>query len=116
MSFTITADAFTDEAEAVALLERRGCAVTARDVTERSAGLHWHDFEALTAVVSGRITVTDADGVTCTCGPGQLLEAPSRTLHSEVVEAGRVVFGFPDGFPPRDQPIDRDPADHPARA
>ena len=116
MSFTITADAFTDEEDAVAKLEARGCAVVVRDVADGGADLHWHDFEAITAVLSGRITVTDTHGVTAACGPGQLLEAPARTLHTEVVEAGRVVFGFPDGFPARDQPIDRDPADHPDRA
>ena len=53
MSFTITADAFTDEEDAVAKLEARGCAVVVRDVADGGADLHWHDFEAITAVLEG---------------------------------------------------------------
>ncbi len=112
-TFTVVDSAFVTEADAVAALESRGCDVVVADVEANERGLHWHDFQAILAVVEGRLTVEDASGATFECGPGTLLQAPRAALHTERVEAGRIAFGFPDGRPDFSAGVNRDPAEHP---
>lgn len=113
MSFTVTNQVFGSEHEAVALMEARGLHALAADVEDGERGLHWHDFDAVIAVVSGGLTVVDVDGHELRCGPGALLEVTDRPLHTERTEAGRFVFGLPVPAGELERPINRDPVDHP---
>jgi hypothetical protein len=114
--FVVTPNLFPDEAAAVRYFEERGCTVVTADVDAAGRGLHWHDFEALTAVISGSLSGTDEHGQPFLAEAGSLLHAPAQALHTEATPGGRFVYGFPGGLPDRAQPINRDPADHPSRA
>ena len=113
MPFSVETNVFATEDEATALLEARGCAVIAADVEDVERGLHWHDFDAVIAVVEGSLMVEDAAGREYSCGPGSVLEATDRVLHTERTEAGRFVYGFPGGLPDFSAGINLDPSDHP---
>lgn len=113
MSLTLTATAFETEQQAVTRLEAMGCSVLAADVEAQQRGLHGPNFATVAAVVSGALTVSDELGEKFECGPGSLLDAPLGQLHTEMIEPGRLVFGFPAGMPDFASGIHLDPADHP---
>lgn len=115
MAFSVTVDAFSTEAEAVAAIEMAGMQAYPADVVASERGLHWHDFDALIGIVEGELYVVDEQGDVLTCGPGSLLEVTDRPLHTERTTAGRFVFGFTGSYDELERPINRDPATHPSR-
>lgn len=115
MPFNVIDDAFTTEAGAIDAIEARGMRAYPADVAENERGLHWHDFDAVIAIIEGDLEVVDDAGTHFHCGPGSLLEVTDRPLHTEKGTAGRFVFGFATDPSTLERPINRDPAEHPSR-
>lgn len=114
MPFQVTPSAFTTEAEAIAAIEAAGLHAYASDVQANRRDLHWHDFDALLAIVEGSLVATDESGEVFTCSAGSLLQVTGRPLHTEETTAGRFVFGFHVPYDQLEQPINRSPESHPS--
>ncbi len=82
------------EAEFHAHLARDGYAEAAIVEMEPSAQIaaHEHDFDASVYVLSGKISVTTADGQTTTCGPDDTFALTAGTSHTEEIGADGVRF------------------------
>ncbi|MEY4269852.1 MAG: hypothetical protein RLZZ58_1068 [Pseudomonadota bacterium] len=95
--YELTEGYFTSEAEAFAEIEAMGWHAYAQDrVMTNDEELHWHDFEAVTFVVSGMLRVADEQGVVIEAGPGTRAQTGAGYLHRELAGAPhRLVFGFP---------------------
>jgi redox-sensitive bicupin YhaK (pirin superfamily) len=111
-SIEITPGHFATEAEAAAEIEAMGWRTAALDrITTEDEELHWHDFEAVTFVVSGILRVADADGLITEYEPGTRIRTGAGVLHREVAGAAhRLVFGFainPNEFT---EPLNKPPA------
>lgn len=85
-------------------------------VTPEDEPLHWHEFDAVTWVISGTGAFADSDGKVTQTLPGCRVEAPAGWLHRNLAgPTQRVVVctNLPgDQWTP---PIDKDPADRPER-
>jgi hypothetical protein len=107
----ITENHFTTEAEALAEIKALGWNVLTRDiVTTEDEDLHWHDFEAITFIVSGVFRAADEHGAVLEFGPGTRFRTGARFLHRELAGgAYRVVQGFKIGPADITHPINKPP-------
>jgi hypothetical protein len=116
MPITVESNAFESEGEAVALIESRGYTAHPSDRETNEVGVHWHDFDAALAIVSGTFELTDVErDVHYVIERGTFFEVTERALHVEKHGPYRVVFGFKSSPFEFERPIDRDPEDHPDR-
>lgn len=95
-NFTLTPDAFADEAAAIALAESKGEHPLALDIKAVENEFHWHDFQTTVYIVSGELTVIARDtGETYSCGAGTMIRADEGGIvHREISDGYRAVFGF----------------------
>ena len=108
MDAIITNNHFTSEEEAVAEIRAMGFHPLTIDVPAVTIDFHFHDFDSVTYMLEGALTVTERDsGETCTLHPGDKAEAKAGVVHRESHDGFRAVFGF--SVPPQEltQPIDK---------
>ena len=111
MDAKITTQHFNSEEESVAENRAMGFHPLTIDVPAVTNDFHFHDFDSVTYMLEGALTVTERDsGETCTLNPGDKAEARAGVVHKESHDGFRAVFGF--AVPPQEltHPIDK-PAD-----
>ncbi len=116
MNYEFTTCTPISEAEALAKVGEMGFHGLAFDVNlSEDEELHWHEFAAVTWVISGEGRFCSEDGVVVDVRPGCRLQAPAGWLHRNLGgPAYRVVLG---SDLPGDQwttPINKAPAERPA--
>ncbi len=83
-------------------------------ITDEDEPLHWHEFDAVTWVISGTGAFSDADGKVTRTSPGCRVDAPAGWLHRNLGGPTQRVVACTNL--PGEQwttPIDKDPADRP---
>jgi hypothetical protein len=85
------------------------------DVHNEDETLHWHEFSAVTWVISGTGSFADEHGNVTSAGPGCRVQAPAGWLHRTLAGTNnRLVLGTDLPVEKWTAPIDKDPADRPA--
>lgn len=85
------------------------------DVHDEDETLHWHEFEAVTWVISGTGSFADEHGDVTHVEAGCRLRAPAGYLHRTLAgTATRLVIGTNLPFEEWTQPINKEPVDRPA--
>ena len=85
---------FNDEAGALALIEARGYNSVVLDNPAGEAESHWHEFDSITCILSGKLVVTDvATGTVHECTAGSLIDLPEACLHAESTPGFRAAIG-----------------------
>ncbi len=111
MSVQIEIDALTDAAGAERALAARDLYTMQIDVPPVQNAPHWHSFDAEFYVLSGHVSLTDAEsGVVHECPEGTRVVVPEGTLHAEAsVDGYTVLLGT--SVPPEQfgDPVDRPP-------
>ena len=84
------------------------------DEHEEDEILHWHEFAAVTWVISGTGAFADEHGNVTQYGPGCRAQAPAGWLHRTLGGTrARLVIGTDLPVSVWTSPIDKDPADRP---
>jgi hypothetical protein len=116
MEYEFTTGAPVTEQEAlqqVATMGYHGLAFD--DVHEHDETLHWHEFAAVTFVISGSGSFADEHGNVTQTGPGCHLRAPAGWLHRTLAGTNaRLVIGTDLPYKSWTSPIDKDQADRAA--
>jgi hypothetical protein len=101
---------FTDEATAFKEIEEAGYFPLTLDFAAESNENHWHDFDSLTYIIGGELTVTypETEEVRV-CSAGTKIIGNRGVLHREDTQGYKAIFGF--SVDPRDfsQPINKPP-------
>lgn len=85
------------------------------DVQEEDETLHWHEFAAVTWVISGSGSFADEHGNVTHTSPGCRVRAPAGWLHRTLAGTKtRLVIGTDIPGDAWTSPINKDPADRPA--
>ena len=99
---------FNDEADAYAQCEAAGYTAHKFDFPAVENEPHWHDFDSLTFIVAGELTVVDVDeGVAYTCGAGTKLVGQKGFAHCEKSEGYTAIIGFAQDPSTLTQPINK---------
>jgi gentisate 1,2-dioxygenase len=84
-------------------------------VTAEDEPLHWHEFDAVTWVISGTGAFAVEDGTVTETRPGCRVEAPAGWLHRNLAgPTQRIVVSTNLPGEQWTTPIDKDPAERPA--
>jgi hypothetical protein len=112
--FTTAAPITEEEAlEQVATMGFHGLAFD--DVHDEDESLHWHEFDAVTWVISGTGAFADEHGDVTRTVPGCRLQAPAGWLHRTLAGSKtRLVIGTNLPGELWTAPINKDPAERPA--
>lgn len=104
------------EEEALAKVAELGFHGVAFDnVVDTDEVLHWHEFDAVTWVISGQGAFADEHGNVTRTEPGCFAQAPAGWLHRGLAGSNeRVVLGTSIPGERWTAPIDKEPADRPA--
>jgi hypothetical protein len=104
------------EEEALAQVEAMGYhGLVFDDVHDEDEILHWHEFDAVTWVISGTGSFADEHGTVTHTQPGCHAKAPAGWLHRTLAGTNvRIVLGTSLPYAEWSQPIDKDPAERPA--
>jgi hypothetical protein len=95
MTFAVTPNAFSDEAEAIREIESRGWYALTFPAPAEISEWHWHDFEALIFVLEGALRIEFEDGrEALECAPGCRVDTEDRVVHRELTDGYRAVFGI----------------------
>jgi hypothetical protein len=95
MTFAVTPDAFSDEAQAIAEIEARGWYALTFPAPAEVSEWHWHDFEALIYLLEGTLRIEFEDGrEALECGPGARVDTEDRVVHRELTDGYKAVFGI----------------------
>ena len=110
-SIEIRENHFTTEDEALAEIAAMGWNPLVRDVViPKDEELHWHDFESVTFVVSGKVRLAYENGEVLEVGAGARAYAGPGILHRELGGSSyRVVSGFKIKLTEFTKPIDKQP-------
>ena len=85
------------------------------DVHDEDEVLHWHEFRAVTFLISGSGSFADEHGTITQTGPGCRVEAPAGWLHRTLAGTrARLVLGTDLPYEQWTMPIDKDPAERSA--
>jgi mannose-6-phosphate isomerase-like protein (cupin superfamily) len=85
------------------------------DAHDEDEILHWHEFSAVTWVISGSGSVENEDGKVFDLGPGCRLQAPAGYLHRALAGTNaRLVIGTDLPSSEWTGPLNKKPADRPA--
>jgi len=85
------------------------------DAQDQDETLHWHEFDAVTWVISGSGAIEDEHGKVIELGPGYRLQAPAGYLHRTLAGTDvRLVIGT--NLPGEEwtSPLNKEPVDRPA--
>jgi hypothetical protein len=115
MDYAFTVGEPITEQEALAQVAALGLhGVAFDDIHDEDEVLHWHEFEAVTFLISGSGSFEDEHGNVTTTGPGCRVQAPAGWLHRTLAGThARVVLGTNLHYKSWTKPIDKDPADRP---
>ena len=108
MALTVTKNAFTDEKEAFAEIERMGWHAAAMDMVSEDEEFHWHEFDTVVFFVEGTARAMCEDGTIQEASPGCRVDLPARAVHHDI--AGytyRGIFGFSVDPAEMTQPINK---------
>ena len=95
MTFAVTPDAFSNEAEAVREIEARGWHALTFPAPGEVSEWHWHDFDALIFMLEGKLRIEFDDGrEPLLCEPGCRVDTDQRVVHREVTDGYTAVFGI----------------------
>ncbi len=116
MEYEFSVGAPITEEEALAQVAAMGFhGLAFDDVHDEDETLHWHEFEAVTWVISGSGSFADEHGNVTQVEPGCHLRAPAGWLHRSLAGTRtRVVLGTNLPYAEWTMPIDKDPAERPA--
>jgi len=110
MGVKIYRNHFSSEDEAVAEVEHAGLHAVAVDIPAVENDFHWHDFDAVTYIVSGELNVERRDnGEKYTLRAGDKAVAASGIVHRERHNGFRAVFGLSVPLSELTMPIDKSP-------
>lgn len=85
------------------------------DAHDQDETLHWHEFEAVSWVISGTGSFADEHGNVTHVEPGCRLRAPAGWLHRTLAGTRtRIVLGTNLPFEEWTEPINKDPGERPA--
>jgi len=99
---------FTDEADAFAQCEAAGYTAHKYDFPAEDNDFHWHDFDSLTFITSGELTVFDVtSGESRTCGVGTKIVGKKGVVHREQTSGFSAIIGFADDPKTLSQPINK---------
>ena len=117
MEYEVTQGEPISEQEALAQIAAVGFHGVAFDsVHDEDSALHWHEFDSVSFVISGTASFADEYGELTHTQPGCRLQAPAGLLHRELAGSdARIVLGTNLPFDNWTMPIDKDPADRPAK-
>ena len=88
---------FENEADAYAQCEAAGYTAMKFDFPADDNEFHWHDFDSLTFVTAGELTIFDVDsGESRTCGVGTKIIGRKRVVHREKTAGFSAIIGFAD--------------------
>ncbi len=106
----INHDHFSDQATALKEIEDAGYTPVTLDFPAESSDDHWHDFDPITFLLSGQVTVTVVEtGETCVCGEGTRIVGTRGVLHREQTDGYRALIGLPVEPAALSQPINKPP-------
>lgn len=116
MEYQFTTGSKITEAEALEQVASMGFhGLAFDDVQEQDETLHWHEFDAVTWVISGSGSIEDEHGKVTELGPGCRLQAPAGYLHRTLAGTDvRLVIGTNLPGEAWTSPLNKEPADRPA--
>jgi hypothetical protein len=116
MGYTFTVGEPITEEEALAKVAAMGMHGFAFDnVQETDEELHWHEFAAVTWVISGSGSFEDEHGTVRITGPGCHADAPAGWLHRTLAGTNeRLVIGTDLPYREWTMPINKEPSERPA--
>lgn len=86
---------FKDEADAYAQCDAAGYAAHKVDFPAEENEAHWHDFDSLTFITSGVLTIFDVEkGVSYACGAGTKIIGQKGFVHREKSDGFSAIIGF----------------------
>ena len=86
---------FIDEADAYTQCEEAGYVAMKFDFPAEENEFHWHDFDSMTFITAGELTVFDVDsGESRTCSSGTKLVGRKGVVHREQSEGYSAIIGF----------------------
>ena len=99
---------FSDEADAYAQCEAAGYTAQKFDFPADDNDFHWHDFDSLTFITAGELTVYDvASGESRTCGVGTTIVGRNGVDHREQTAVFTAIIGFAVAPETLSQPINK---------
>ena len=99
---------FSDEADAYAQCEAAGYTAHKFDFPADDNDFHWHDFDSLTFITAGELTVYDvASGESRTCGAGTKIVGRKGVVHREQTAGFTAIIGFAEEPQTLSQPINK---------
>ena len=97
---------FKDEADAFAQCEMAGYTAHKFDFPADDNEFHWHDFDSLTFITAGELTIFDVDsGESRTCGAGSIIVRGKGVIDREQTWGCRASVGFAENPSTVGQPI-----------
>lgn len=116
MKYEFTTGEPITEAEALEKVEAMGFhGLAFDDAHDEDETLHWHEFDAVTWVISGSGSFADEHGNVTQIQPGCHVTAPAGWLHRTLAGSNaRIVLGTNLPYGEWTMPIDKDPAERPA--
>jgi quercetin dioxygenase-like cupin family protein len=101
---------FEDEAVALKEITDAGYFPMTLDFPAESNEAHWHDFDSLTYILEGELTLTEADsGEQQVCPAGTKIVGSRGVLHREQTDGYRAIIGFSVNPAELSQPINKAP-------
>lgn len=95
MTFSITPNAFTTEAEARAEIEAAGWLWHVADVPAEHNQPHYHPFDSTVFVLDGSMDFYELEtGIHHRCGPGTRVQDWGPNVHQEEHDGYRSLVGF----------------------
>ncbi len=116
MEYEITTVAPITETEALEQVAAMGFhGLVFDDVQDRDETLHWHEFDAVTWVISGAGRIADEHDTVTELRPGCRLQAPAGFLHRTLAGTNvRLVIGTSLPGEAWTSPLNKESADRPA--
>jgi hypothetical protein len=102
---------FKDEAEAQKEISDAGYYPLTIDFPALTNEEHWHDFDSMSYVLEGEVTLTDTQaGTVHVCKPGTKIIGTRGFLHHEKTEGYKALIGVSVNPEELTQPIDKAPS------
>jgi len=86
---------FATTEDALAEIKAAGYWPVTIDFPPEKSEVHWHDFDSLTFILEGELSVTNVDtGEHCVCGPGTRITAKAGIRHREEHRGYKALIGL----------------------
>jgi hypothetical protein len=101
-------ECFKDEADAFSQCKAAGYTAHKFDFPADDNEFHWHDFDSLTFITAGELTIFDVDsGESRTCGAGTKIVGRKGVVHREQTPGFSAIIGFAEDPKTLSQPINK---------